>query len=230
VSDAEAADLLGALDHVPSEFALRRLARILPEGTYYLAVIDAPVRLVSPGAPDDYFATDVARLFGLEPPEYEKPQDPGTPYYRLGSDHEMSVPHPGGEIPVIRYSYAAGTTKTLLTQIAMPLQDPATLERDRVDYWKAKSRAGQPLTAFAVSVLDNQSPASTKGDKDYLYEGQMLLTHCLLDGHHRVQAASETDCPVRILTLLAPFASNVRSDFDYAMVLERLSAQLPALN
>ena len=55
VSDAEAADLLGALDHVPSEFALRRLARILPKGTYHLAVIETPVRLVAPGAPDDYF-------------------------------------------------------------------------------------------------------------------------------------------------------------------------------
>jgi len=230
VSDAEAADLLGALDHVPSQFALRRLARILPKGTYHLAVIETPVRLVTPGARDDYFATDVVRLFGLEPPEYEKPQDPGTPYYRLGSDHELAVPHPGGEIPVIRYSYPAGTTKTLLTQIVMPLQDPATLERDRVEYWKAKSRAGYPLTAFAVSVLDNQSPADRKGDKDYPYEGQMLLTHCLLDGHHRVQAASETDSPVRILTLLAPFASNVGSDFDFAMVLERLAAQVPALN
>jgi hypothetical protein len=67
VSDAEAADLLGALDHVLSEFALKRLARILPKGTYYLAVIEAPVRLVIPGARDDYFATGVVRLFGLEP-------------------------------------------------------------------------------------------------------------------------------------------------------------------
>ncbi len=230
VSDAEAADLLGALDHVPSEFALRRLARILPRGTYHLAVIETLVRLVAPGAPDDYFATDVVRLFGLEAPEYEKPQDPGTPYYRLGSDHELSVPYSGGEIPVIRYSYPAGVTKTLLTQIAMPLQDPATLDRDRVEYWKSRSRAGQSLTAFAVSVLDNQAPASWKGDKDYPYEGQMLLTHCLLDGHHRVQAASETDSPVRILTLLAPFASTVGSDFDFAMVFERLVVEVPALN
>ena len=191
VSDAEAADLLGALDHVPSEFALRRLARILPEGTYYLAVIDAPVRMVAPGAPDDYFATEVVRLFG-EPSEYEKPQDPATPYYRLGSDHELSILYPRAEIPGLRYSYPARILKNLLTQIALPLQDPATLERDRVEYWKARSRAGHPLTAFAVSVLDNQSPAVMKGDKDYPYEAQMLLTHCLLDGHHRVQAASET--------------------------------------
>jgi len=186
-----------------------------------------------PGAPDDYFATEVVRLFGLEPPEYEKPQDPGTPYYRLGSDHELSVPYSGGEVRLgadFRYTYPGGVTKTLLTQIVMPLQDPTSLDRDRVEYWKSRSRAGYSLTAFAVSLLDNQSPAVEKGDKDYPYKGQMLLTHCLLDGHHRVQAASETDSRVRILTLLAPFASNVSSDFDFAMVLERLAAQVPGLH
>jgi hypothetical protein len=233
VSDAEAVDLLGELDHVPSEFALRRLARILPQGTYHMAVIEEPVRLIMPGAPDDYFAREVVRLFGLEPPEYEKPQDPGTPYYRLGPDHELAVPHSGGELRLgsdFRYTYPGGVTKTLLTQIVMPLQDPATLDRGRVEHWKSKSRAGCPLTAFAVSVLDNQSPAVVKGDKDYSYKGQMLLTHCLLDGHHRVQAASETGSPVRVLTLLAPFASNVSSDFDFAMVIERLAAEVPRLN
>jgi hypothetical protein len=218
VSDAEGADLLGELDHVPSAYALRRLARILPQGAYHPAVIEAPVRMVVPGTPDDYFATEVVRLFGLEAPKYEKPQDPGTHYYRLEPSHELAVPYPGG------------VTRALLTQIAMPLQDPATLDKDRVEFWKSKARAGRPLTAFSVSVVDYQSPAVQQGDRDYPYTSQILLTHCLLDGHHRVQAASELNFPVRILTLLAPFASNVSSDFDFAMVLERLAVQVPELN
>ena len=226
VSDAEAAELLGELDHVPSDFALRRLARILPRGTYHLAVIEAPVRPVMPGRPEDYFATEVVRLFGLEPPEYEGPEDPGTPYYRLGCDHELDVRDPGGEVqlrPNFRYTVPQTVTRTLLTQIFMPFQDPTTLDRKRVEYWKSTARAGRPLTALAVSVLDNQSPAVLKGDKDYPYRGQMLLTHCLLDGHHRVQAAAEINSPIRVLTFLAIFASNVRSDFDFAMALERLA-------
>jgi hypothetical protein len=230
VSDAEAANLLGALDHVPSDFTLKRLARILPKGGYHLAIIEAPLKHVTPGSPNDYFATDVVSLFGLEPPEYEKPGDPGTPYYRFGSDHVLEVPYPAGEIPAISYSYPAGTIKTLLTQIVMPLQDPATLDRSRVEYWKSRSQAGHPFTAFAVSVLDNQSPAMRRGERDYPYGGQMLLTHCLLDGHHRVQAASDSGSQVRILTLVAPFASNVGSDFDFATVLERLAAHVPELN
>jgi|SRR5271170_2665123 len=37
----------------------------------------------------------------------------------------------------------------------------------------------------------------------------VLLTHCLLDEHYRLQAAAETASTVRILTLYASFASNV---------------------
>jgi hypothetical protein len=164
VSDAEAVNLLGQLEHFPSEFALRRLARILPQGSYHLAMIEAPVRLVEPGTPEDYFATEVVHLFGLDPPEYEKPEDPGTRYYRLGSNHELTVSfsgeaiRPGSELA----SPSSGEgTKTLLTQIAMPLQDPATLDRARVEYWKSSARAGHPLTAFAVSLLDNQRQPRT---------------------------------------------------------------------
>lgn len=232
VSDKEAVELLGQLDHLPSDFALRRLARILPQGIYRLVVIEAPVRLVVPGTRDDYFATEVVHLFGLEPPKYEKPGDPGTPYYRLGSDHELAVPYPGGEIPVIRYSYPPGVTKTLLTQIVMPLQDPATLHKGRVEYWKARAGAGETLTAFAVSVLDMQAPADHKSgaDADYAFDGQMLLTHCLLDGHHRVQAASETGSRLRILAFLAPFASNVSSDFDFSTLLEKVATEVPEPN
>jgi hypothetical protein len=235
VSDPEAVDLLGALDHVPSELALRRLARILSQGTYYLAIIEAPVRQVVPGAPDDYFANEVVHLFGLEAPEYEKPQDPGTRYYRLGQDRELTVPHPATTIelrtkPEIAIPYPARITKTLLTQIVMPFQDPATLNKDRVEFWKSKMRAGRPLTAFAVSVLDKQSPARRRGDEDYPYDGQLLLTHCLLDGHHRVQAAFESDAPVRILTLLAPFASTVGPDFDFSAFFKPLAAEVPRLN
>jgi hypothetical protein len=215
VSDGESVELLGKLDRVPSESALRRLARILPQGEYYPAVIEAQVRAVAPGTPDDYFATEVVRLFGLEAPEYEKPQDPGTSYYRIGLDHELSAP------PAIDGS------KALLTQIVMPLQDPTTLDRERVEYWKSWSRAGNPLTAFAVSVLDCQSPAFIgEPNREYQYWGQVLLTHCLLDGHHRLQAACEAHSSARILTLLALAASNVAVDFDFAAVLQTLAAKV----
>jgi len=160
---------------------------------------------------------------GQQTHQHYRPTWPGV---FIAAEAGSSMPHRLRE-RVNSNSYPAGVTKTLLTQIAMPLQDPATLARDRVEYWKSRTRAGHALTAFAVSVLDNQAPATDKGDKDYPYDGQMLLTHCLLDGHNRMQAAAETASTVRILTLYAPFASKVSSHFDFATVFEILGAQIP---
>src|SRR5688572_20475810 len=56
LTDAQAADILGDLDAVPADAELGRLARILEPGAYRPLWIEAPVRAVAPGTPDDYFA------------------------------------------------------------------------------------------------------------------------------------------------------------------------------
>jgi hypothetical protein len=56
--------LLGALTELPAPAALQRLARPLPRGRYRVAVLEGRVVLVHPGAPEDFFATEVARLHG----------------------------------------------------------------------------------------------------------------------------------------------------------------------
>src|SRR5438093_6622378 len=47
-----------------AENALRRLARVLQPGFYHPAIVEGTVRLIEPGAPADYFASDVVRLSG----------------------------------------------------------------------------------------------------------------------------------------------------------------------
>src|SRR5438094_2856256 len=64
VGDSEAFRLLGHLDSVPSNEILRRLARVLQPGFYHPAIVEGTVRLIEPGAPADYFASDVVRLSG----------------------------------------------------------------------------------------------------------------------------------------------------------------------
>ncbi len=192
VNDAEAFRALGNLKTVPPNEVLLKLARILEPGEYHPAVLEGAVRLVAPGAADDYFAHDVPRLFGLEPPDYEKPGSPNTSYYRFGSDHVLG-----------RTGRLNGPHKALVTAVVMPLHAPNQLSRERIDYWKQQQRGGLDLTAFAVSVLDNQAPAMDPADESYPYEEQFLLTNCLLDGHHRIQAAAELGASVRILALLA---------------------------
>jgi hypothetical protein len=212
VSDGEAVRLLGRLDEVPSNLTLTRLARVLPRGRYQSAIVEGFVRIALPGADNDYFAGDVVALFGLAPPEYKRPEDPGTPYYRFADDRVLREP--------------GATTSSLLTQIIMPLHDPRSLDRQRVEYWKERARCGEPLTAFGVSLFDVQSPAVLKSesarDDDYPHGALMLLTHCLLDGHHRTAAASELGAPIRLLTLLNVQASCVADGRDVLKLLEHV--------
>jgi hypothetical protein len=191
LSDAQAVRLLGDLDAIPPADVLRRLARVLQPGVYYPSIVTGTVTLIAPGAANDYFATDVVRLFGRQALDDKEQAGPRTAYYRLGVDRALD-----------RTGRLLGPHQALVTAVVMPLHDPAQLTRDRIAYWKRQHRSGRHFTAFAVAVLDNQAPAMDPADSTYPYEEQFLLTLCLLDGHHRMQAAAELGVPVRILSLL----------------------------
>jgi hypothetical protein len=200
---------LGNIDSVPSNEVLKKLARVLEPGSYYPTVVQGTVRAIIPGAPDDYFSTDVVRLFGLDPPDYKEPAGSRTSYYRLGADCELK-----------RTGRVEEQYKALVTAIVMPLHEPSQLNRQRIEFWKRQQIAGANLTAFAVSVLDDQQPAMSRADDTYPYVEQFLFTICLLDGHHRIQAAAELGVPVRILSLLARDFSIAQNTDDIAAVLQ----------
>ena len=58
---------------------------------------------------------------------------------------------------------------------------------------------GGPATAVAYSLLDLLQPAMDEGE-DY-YE-HWVLTHFLLDGHHKIEAAARAGQRLRLLSLL----------------------------
>lgn len=209
LTDAEAQQLLGSLDVVPPDDVLRRLARILPVGTYRPIVVTARVQRVDPGSSDDYFANEVVRLFGFEPPDYKAPGGPSTSYWRVGEN--LVLPSPQQTVPPYR---------AMFTAVAMPFHDVARLDRERVEHWKSKARAGEPLTAVAVSMVDAQAPATWTHCP---YEQMFLWSHCILDGHHRLQAAAELGVPVRILTLWSADFSLIDAE-DALVVIEHLCA------
>ncbi len=180
IDDREAAAMLGALTEVPAPATLQRLARPLPRGRYRVAVLEGRVVLVHPGAPEDFFATEVARLHG-------KGTDPATPYYRFGQPRALAARE------------ASAGEAALLVTVAMPIHDLSKLDRDRVDHWKRAALSGEQLTALAVAVLNIQAPFDPPFEVGYPYVEQFLLGCCLLDGHHRLQAAAELESPARIL-------------------------------
>jgi hypothetical protein len=209
VSDSEAHQLLGSLDILPSDSIINRLARVLPVGRYYLVIIEGVIRKVDPGTDDDYFATDVVRLFGLEPPDYQKPSGPDTPYYRFGQEHEIE-----------RTGRLTGPHKALATAVVMPLHNPNRLNRDRIEYWKHQIASGVVPTAYAISIVDDQAPAMDQVDSTYPYLEQFLFANCLIDGHHRVQAASDMGVPVRLLSFVATEYSLINKADDFVTIIE----------
>ena len=131
------------------------------------SVVLAAEVAVEPGEPDDYFASDVVRLSGLEPPDYSKPSSPRTSYYRFGADCELD-----------RAGRTTGPHKALVTAVIMPLHEPLRLNRERVEYWLRQLDIGIPLTAFGVAVIDNQQPAMSPADDSYP-DGHSRFRCCL---------------------------------------------------
>ncbi len=214
ITDSEAVELLGNLDSIPDQASLEKLARILEAGSYNLAILENPVKFIRPGDPDDYFSTDVVKLSGFEPPDYKEPGGPETAYYRFGSDSVLG-----------RTDWIGDPYKALITSVVMPTQNVESLNRERIEYWKEQYSKGVNLTAFAVSVIDNQATATSPYDENYEYNEQFLFTHCLIDGHHRTQAASELGVPLRILSFITQEYSLVRNKEDIPTVINRYTQQ-----
>ncbi|WP_434612066.1 hypothetical protein [Arthrobacter sp. A5] len=172
---------------------LRVYEKVLPKSEYTVLLIDLAPRLVEPGDASDYFAHEQVTTWGVDP-VVGAAENPGTPYYRTF------------ETPVGR--------KQHLYEFIVPMVPPARNDTDRVDEYSADTR-GEPATAVASSLLDLLQPAMDEGE-DY-YE-HWVLTHFLLDGHHKIEAAARAGRPLRLLSLVDERISIAEADDLAAMV------------
>ncbi|MBU2665237.1 hypothetical protein KOI35_17170 [Actinoplanes bogorensis] len=166
---------------------------LLPRGDYQPLLLEIRPRLVQPSGPGDYFAEEQVATWGLES-FWGLPVYPRTPYYRTFETAVDPDAH--------------------LYEFVVPMVPPSWNERAQVDKYIAEPGA-DPIVA--VSVLDVSRPASDDVSDYYTH---WALTHFLLDGHHRLQAAAETDFPVRLLSLLA---------VDFGTAAQSLVARIPGL-
>jgi len=162
--------------HDIDEEVLRVYGRALPESRYTAILLDVVPQLIAPGGPSDYFSHEQVATWGVDP-AVGAPESPGSPYYRTF------------ETPIGK--------KAHLYEFVVPMVPPAWNESRRLAAYEA-SGATLP-TAVAYSLLDLVQPAMDVGD-DY-YE-HWVLSHFLLDGHHKIAAASAAGRPVRLLSLL----------------------------
>lgn len=199
LSPAELSDILRDGISIVEESIARTAMGILPAGLYKAMLLSlVPCRIV-PSQTGDYFFEEQIKLWGIDPfwglPHYTKNE-----YYRTqpakisdrGQLFEFIVP-----MFPRRYLHAETirSYETLLGQQTIP-------------------------TALAVSVLDVKAPADWDGDPEVTEH--WCLAHYLLDGHHKMCAASEMRKPISVLSFLA-IEKGVSSSGQIAEVLAILA-------
>ncbi|MCO4695257.1 hypothetical protein LRR80_01307 [Streptomyces sp. RO-S4] len=162
------------------EGILTAFGLLLPEGDYLPLLLRVVPRLVTPGQEGDYFSDEQVATWGPDQ-FWGLPEHPRTPYYRTFETVVNDEAH--------------------LYEFVVPMVPPLWNDQERVvEYVESMGRGTEP-TAVAVSTLDRCEPAVSPHATDrYEHWG---LTHFLLDGHHKLEAAAAARRPVRILSLLA---------------------------
>ncbi len=178
--------------------------RVLPASTYTILLLDVEPRLVTPGDDADYFSHEQVSTWGIDP-AVGAPEDPGTPYYRT---FETSV-----------------SREAHLYETVVPMVPPTWNDTDRVASYEADAGV-DGATAVAYSLLDVCQPAMVEGEDYYAH---WLLTHFLLDGHHKVDAAARKGRPVRLLSLIDEESSIATREDNDLLVAARGRARSPRI-
>lgn len=159
---------------------LKTMAPLIPAGAYRVVISAITPRLVAPCAADDYFSYEQVDLWGVNPTS-GLPLYPRTEYYRAPA------------IPV--------DTHTALFQFIAPMQPRHWLDEGAIQGYVQHIKHGGLPTALAVSILDVKQPATWTGDP--AITKHYCLAHFLLDGHHKVFAASQLHTPISLLSFIA---------------------------
>jgi len=176
----------------------------IPEGQYCAILEESPVTMVKPGEKNDYFAREQIALWG-EDTFWCLPHDPGVPYFRAG-DRDM------------------GESKRLFNFIA-PMFPTRWLNMTTLTAYKTALETKASGTAVALAILNVRGPADWSAEQPPDPVEHWCLTHYLLDGHHKLNAASEMGKPLRLLSFIsAAWGISERADIERAVDLMRASS------
>lgn len=192
ISPTEISDRLRqGLKHL-DESMLVKIKSILPDGEYVASLLEVlPVRVI-PGAASDYFSHEQIELWGTDG-FWNLPHHPRTEYYRTRTE-----------------DLGAGRK---LFEFLIPMFPANWLKADECNAYEIAIGSGGQPTALALSVLDIKQPSEST-------EVHWCLAHYLLDGHHKMYAASVAGKPITLLSFLSLGESlaneeNLRQMIDY---------------
>jgi hypothetical protein len=178
-TDALTDRLTQGLDGIDDD-VVATFSAILPEGRYLPLLLTVEPRLTRQGRPGDYFTGEFAATWGEHASTLDT--DPETPYYRTFETRVDDDAH--------------------LFEFVVPLVRPAWNAMPTVAGHAELLRTTSAPTAVAVSTLDVSRPWVEAAKSSDWFE-HWCLTHFLLDGHHKMQAAALTDRPLRLLSLVS---------------------------
>ena len=204
------ADGLDGID----EAIVERFAELLAQGTYVPMLLQIEPRLVLPADDDDYFANEQVATWNVEG-FWGLPHYPQTPYYRTFET-------------VVRAEAHMYEAEAHLYEFVVPMVPPSWNKPERVRQLAEQLARSAGPTAVAVSTLDISQPANRAGPDYYAHWG---LTHFLLDGHHKLEAAAQIGKPLQLLSLLSVDASLATSEqvLSVPELLARASGRRPSL-
>jgi hypothetical protein len=158
---------------------IEQVAPALPYGDYLPMLLEVIPRLTLPGRSDDYFSHESVATWGIDG-FWGLPWYPHTPYYRTFETKIDSEAH--------------------LYEFVVPMVPSTWNDAERVAEYEEILSVDSSPTALAVSILEICQPAILLGSDYYAH---WSLTHFLLDGHHKMEAAARTGRPLRLLTLVS---------------------------
>lgn len=153
---------------------------LLPEGEFLPLLLEVQPELVAPHSHRDYFTHEQVATWGVDS-FWGLPENPRTFYYRTFETRVTPDEH--------------------LYEFVVPMVPPDWNDRDRVQHYRDLMGQGVAPTAVALSTLDVCQPAMADESTDYYVHWG--LTHFLLDGHHKVEAAARSGASVRLLALVS---------------------------
>jgi len=167
---------------------IETFAAVLPAGEYIPLLLRVEPRLVRPVEAGDYFAEEQVATWGMDS-FWGLPVHPRTAYYR---------------------TFEAAVEKDAhLFEFVVPMVPPSWNDKTRVGDHRARLQTSERPTAVAVATLDVCAPATEQGSDYFAHWG---LTHFLLDGHHKFQAAAESGAALQLLSLLSVDGSLASSE------------------
>ncbi len=159
------------------------LREIIPNGFYEIALLTIIPKFTVVGQPSDYFAKEQVDLWGIDG-YYGVPHSPKVNYYR-GTDKEI-----GDDRKIFEFF--------------IPLTSPDNIDQTRVDFYKEQILKGNKPTAISLTILDIKEPAVWPDDDiKPEFTSHWCIAHYILDGHHKIKAASELNSEITLLSFIA---------------------------